>query len=365
MKRLKVFSALALSAALVSPSLNSVQAASHSQLTYTQTGANYMYSNTPETIAGSGSGYEHRFESGKYSYYTLQRYTEPNKEYVAEFYNHNNAGATTDLTFGYAVYNGSNTTKYVTVKNDAIKSGTQSRTNSMDIASQMEIAYMNDTQIERIAVPAWGSAIIKQQTIRGGNTITGKLKFTTDGNLTVRQFVSKKNGDKFPTATDIMDLNKTPQVKISTSEQTTANYRTDTRKATVDYNTTKSFYVGAMGPHPNPEVEKTFDLSRVGFNEYEMPIDKIGPQYTLHGNYGILYEFTIKNGAGKRIKIDPSFYAINGTTPSTFVYFDGTKWTQAPRIENGSHIVTIPSNGVFKYILPGGTNGVKLFNFID
>ncbi|PEF15724.1 hypothetical protein [Bacillus cereus] len=70
-------------------------------------------------------------------------------------------------------------------------------------------------------------------------------------------------------------------MKIFKSEQTTANHRTDTRKATVDYNTTRSFYVGAMGPHPDPVIEKTFDLLRVGFNEYETPIDKIGPQYNI------------------------------------------------------------------------------------
>lgn len=357
MKKLKLFSALALSVALVSPSINSVQAASHSQLTYTQTGANYMYTNTPETVDGPGTGYLHRFETGKYSYYTLQRYTEPQQEYVAEFYNHNNAGM--DLKFGYAVYNGSNTTKYVTVKNDSIKFSPQIRHNSMNLASDMEIAYMNDTKTERIPVPAWGSVIIKEQVVPGSTTITGKLKFTTDGNLTVRQFVSKEikeNSKKFPTATDIMDLKKTPQVKISTSEQTTGNFRTDTRKATVDYNKTKSFYVGAMGPHP----KKDFDLSRVGINEYEKPFDYIGPQYTLHGNYGILYELTIKNGAGKQIEIVPNY---QDNTPSTFVYFDGNKWTQAPQISSGSHKVTIPSNGVFKYILPGGTNGVKLFKF--
>ncbi|MCI0768389.1 copper amine oxidase, partial [Bacillus sp. TL12] len=132
MKKLKVVSSLTLGLSLFIPALSPAQAAT--KLTYTQTGANYMYSNSPETVKGPGAGYEHRFESGKYSYYTLQRYTEPGKEYVAEFYNHNNAGM--DLQWGYAIYNGSSSTRYVTIKNDSIKYGPQSLDgNSMVVAS--------------------------------------------------------------------------------------------------------------------------------------------------------------------------------------------------------------------------------------
>lgn len=356
MKKTKLVSALALSLSLLVPSLHSAQAAT--QLTYTQTGSNYMYSNSPETIKGTGAGYEHRFESGKYSYYTLQRYTEPNKEYVAEFYNHNNAGM--DLQFGYAIYNGSNVTRYVTIKNDSIKTGKQDRRNSMTLAGDMEVEYMHDTRIETRAIPAWGSIFIKEQKVAGGNTITGKLKFFTDGNLTVRQFVSKEKTDKtFPTPAEVMDLNKTPQVKISTSKQTTANFRTDTRKVTIDANKTKSFYVGSVkGSAPDSEI---------GINEYEEPIDRLAnTEKPLQGNYGIVYEFHIKNGAGKQIKILPNFWHLTDPkgTPSTFVYFDGQNWKRAPIVEKSEGVHTaipIPSNGVFKYILPGGTNGAKLF----
>ncbi|PEN91783.1 copper amine oxidase [Bacillus toyonensis] len=350
MKKLKMVSALALSLSLFVPSLSPVQAVS--TITYTQTGANYMYSNSPETIKGKNDGYEHRFENGKYSFYTLQRYTEPNKEYVGEFYNHNNSG--TELQWGYAIYNGSSSARTVTIKNDSFKQGTQPNGNTMNIASQMEIEYANDTKIETKTIPAWSSIFIKEQKVTAGNTTTGKIKFITDGNLTVRQFVSKKKTDgTYPTATEVMDLTKTPQVYVSTSDQTTANYKTDTRKATIDYNTTKSFYVGS---------NKNNAPQNVGINEYETPIDQLAnTASTLDGNYGIVYEFTFKNAAGKKIRITPNYYK---GTASTFVYYDGT-WKQAPKISSGTHEITVPANGVIKYILPGGTNASKLFEFIN
>lgn len=354
MKKMKMFSALTIGLSLFIPFFSPVQAASPSTITYTQTGANYMYSNAPETVYGSNEkpSYLHRFEPGKYSYYTLQRYVEPNKEYVAEFYNHNNAG--TELQWGYAIYNGSSTARTVTIKNDSFKQGTQKDGNSMNLASQMEIEYANDTKTETKTIPAWSSIFIKEQKVAGGNTVTGKLKFVTNGNLTVRQFVSKQKTDKtFPTATEVMDLTKTPQVYVSTSDQTTANYKTDTRKATIDYNTTKSFYVGS-----NLENAK----QNVGINEYETPIDQLsGAHSILDGNYGIVYEFTFKNAAGKKIRITPNYYK---GTASTFVYYDGT-WKQAPKISSGTHEITVPTNGVIKYILPGGTNASKLFEFIN
>ncbi|HFU7058101.1 TPA: hypothetical protein ACGN81_005197 [Bacillus cereus] len=352
MTKLKFFSALALSLALFVPSVESAQASTLSKLTYTQTGANYMYSNTPENIKDSNSGYEHRFENGKYSYYTLQRYTEPKKEYVGEYYHHNNSGG--ELHTGYAIYNGSNATRYVTIKNDSMKLGIQD--NPRAAASDMEIEYMSDIKVETKAIPAWSSIFIKDQRVPAGKTFTGKVKYFTDGNLTVRHFVSKQKPDKtFPTATEIMDLSKTPQVKVSTSHQTTANYRTDTRKTTVDYNATKSFYVGAISTSEHPQ-------ERIGINEYEEPIDYIGTSRILQGNYGILYEFTIKNGAGKQIEVVPDY---SRGVASVFVYFDGNKWTKTPQITSGSHKITIPSNGVLKYILPGGTNGIKLFKFTN
>lgn len=128
--------------------------------------------------------------------------------------------------------------------------------------------------------------------IPSGRYVTGKINFIT-GNAPLVDRVFYMKADKIKLPAQVFSLPRAaaePNPNNSPWARGSVFYYFDSRSAIIDANVTQTVYLGGLYENPG---------------EYEMGHISLGNPI-LRGNYGVTYEFLLKNAKGKKIKIIPN-----------------------------------------------------------
>ncbi|ANB57677.1 hypothetical protein GFC29_3111 [Anoxybacillus sp. B7M1] len=333
LKKVKILIALIISFCFASM-VNPAEAAY--LVSMTQSGNKYIYSNNPESIQGT------MVSSSPYGKYTIDQPLQSSTTYVAEFYHHNYTGDS--LRVGIAIKNNNSYTANVRVQNKAILAGQYTLETSTSVLRD----FGNSTNDQTISIPANSTVTILYTDVPTQYIVNGKVKFTPQaGNMNARVFfisTSKYN---------VNNIFSLPRATSANSSMTTAFFNYDTRTVNVNAATTPSFYLSAYQDNPG---------------EYETGTNVLGSSKLL-GNYGIVYDVYLSNAAGKRIKITPNLASQGATQAQIVLWTASNSWYRTTYVNRSSSqpywLMSVPSDGHFKFTLPGGNFGNVLFEIIN
>lgn len=310
-------------------------------VSFIQKGCRYIYSNNPEPI-------KPEMVAGKaYGQYTIDQQLTKYTSYNCEF-THGNKSYT-NVYFGIVLKNSSTQPQTVRVLSEQI-GYTQA---GIDIFSSIALKYQigrEDKKERKLKIPAKSTVVLMGANIPSGRYVTGKINFIT-GNapLTARVFYIKADKLKLPSqvfslprSAAELNPNNSPWARGS------AFYYFDSRSATVDAKVTQTVYLGGLDENPG-EYEK-------GSNSLGNPI--------LRGNYGVTYEFQLKNAKGKKIKITPNLT----DKKAQIVLWEAQKgWYRTALITDASPVkywlLNVPPDGRFRFVLPSFNCGNTRIEF--
>ncbi|EPC8411941.1 hypothetical protein ACR3AM_006436 [Bacillus thuringiensis] len=302
----------------------------------TSGGSKYIYSNNPESIEGN------MVNTAPYGKYTVDQPLQNNTSYVSEFYHHNYTGAS--LRVGIAIKNNNNYTANVKVQNKAILTGKY----TVDTASSLLRDFGNSNNDQTISIPANGTVVILSIATPTQYIVNGKVKFIPQsGGLSARNFFVSDN--KY----NIKELFKLPKATSTKNDMTSGFFNSDTRTLTIDAKTVSNFHLSAYTANPG---------------EFETGTNVIGNSKLL-GNYGIVYDVFLKNATGKRIKITPNLASVGATQAQIVLWTSANSWYRTSYVSRNSAekywLMAVPSDGHFKYSLPGGNFGNVHFEIVN
>ncbi len=314
----------------------------YDSLTMTPGGHYYIYSNCPESVNSSVLG-----STG--ATYTINTTLTSGNTYDVEYYHINYTGST--LRAGVIVINNGSTTAQFTVKNYA----KTTRVPNGDRATHayMQNSYQNSTNNQTYVLQPGESRIIDyvETSIPANNVGNGKVKVQANSSsLGLKIYLANSSASQ----STIQSCARCSQNNDTT--HTTGLFAKDSRSVSFDVgnSTTNSFYLAAYNSSTN-----TNELS-----DYINPYGDVGTigrgPSQLAGNYGVRYDVQLTNyGTKNKIKITYD-YASHGSSAvdlEAISFYNGSSWEKISltNTSSGCYVYkSIPSNGAFKFILPGG-----------
>ncbi|MHB9096059.1 MAG: hypothetical protein ACYC21_15450 [Eubacteriales bacterium] len=312
-------------------------------VTFRQQGSRYLYSNNPEPINAemvNGAAY------GQYSIeQQLAKYTSYNCEFT-----HGNRSYS-NVYLGIVLRNNNSSPQKIRVISEQL-GYTQS---GLDTFSSITLKYQigREDKLERIIkIPAKSTVVLMGANIPHDRYVTGKINFiTSNGPLVTRVFWIRADKFKIPSqAFSLPRAKAEPNPNNSPWARGSGFYWFDGRSATIDEKVIQTVYLGGLYENPG-EYEK-------GSNVSGNPI--------IPGNYGITYDFILKNAQGKKVKITPNL----ADKKAQVVLWESKKgWYKTTLITDVSPVkywlIDVPPDGRLKFVLPSFNCGNTRFDFVD
>lgn len=312
-------------------------------VTFTQGGGNYIYSNCPEAITSTLAG----------RYYTIDQSLTANIAYQGFFYHGNWASPT--MKVGIAIKNENSTTQYVVIRSKALSNQFKGSLDEPSLTSKNYQVGLDTTADDYyVYINPGQTAIIGSINIANSYYSQGQIHFTPSANnMKARVFwqTSTDNTSPFDSS-----FSRAPG-EDPIYARSTGLFTKDVRYANISYPTTNSFYLSYVGGSWQTYNPNEYQAASSGY---------LGSQY-IGGNYGIKYDLTVQNAAGRTLRIYP--YLPDANAKGKIVLWTTSNgWYTTPQLTQASSPqywqMAVPSDGKIKFILPGGNHGSVRFDIL-
>ncbi|WP_165847791.1 copper amine oxidase N-terminal domain-containing protein [Ammonifex thiophilus] len=312
-------------------------------LRFTRGGDKYIFSNQPEFLPDRGG-------------YTIEQTLNAGERYGVEFFHIIPPGGKTKLV-GVALYNPSSSS--ATVKITGKVSGKDRAEHAIDLTSEGLVDFFRGKGAGKLELPAGGYALLMVEKAPENFLAWGKAKLEVErGTLKLRVF----------------HLDPSSLKEVSDQEIAAAAFKLP-RDREMDPGVTTGLYGYDHLRNANP-IEAAelpcFVLSewlpRYNLGEYDRAAaGYLGYPY-LGGNYGMVYEITISNPGGRKLRITPNWQADANNYARIVLYTPKEGWRALPGITRGqSWEIQMDDSPTFtfRYVLPGGNFGGVRFEVVS
>lgn len=323
---------------------NALSSSQYDSLTFNGNNIRYLFSNSPEDIRDT-SGYGYLAGTG----------FNANERLDFEFYHHNYSDVT--KRFGIVVQNQNSTAVTLTINHKASGTSSTAPSSEVEMTAYAVRAYFTSSA-STVTIPANSSAFVLYVDAADNQLAFGKLSLTSPkANVYAR--IVYGNTSVAPSTY----FNLSSQV-AGTSSQFSGQVNYSQKTATFNY-ATSSTGAFALGEWPAPTSSGTRPFKNV--NEYTTVLSrKASANEWLGGNYGVQYTITVKNAAGKRLKITPDWDGYATCADLVMCNSSGSWYTTGVKT-SGSYYYALgsSSSSTFSLVITGGNCGNILCEVVD
>lgn len=296
-----------------------------------------LFSDSPEDISGSNS---------TNGYLTGTTFT-ANERMDFEFYHHNYTGMT--KRFGIVVQNGNSTAVTLTLHNKAIGVSDPDSADELLMTAPLVRNYFQSTATT-VTIPAKSSQFVLYTDVTSGKLVNGKLSMTSNKGSVYARIVYGNTSTA--ASTYFSQECKYPEPADSKYFSGQVNYAQ--KNVTVNANSVTSFMLGEWVVNKNK-------------NEYDTVLStKANSLPKLAANFGIPYQVTINNAAGKRLKITPNWSGSAKVANIVLKNAAGT-WYTTGNITSGSWYYALGSSNssTVTIVIPSANYGNMLCEIVS